>query len=127
MPVDPQYQHTWPVYYRAFVSTSALTVATVLAEAPNAGDVVAIPELYVVGRTEDAFLGNVQLGGYTLVNERGGARLKTETESKNQIGAGGLGVVVVARGNELVLEVTGRDRTRIAWGVYWRAVDFPRP
>ena len=125
MSVDPAMQFSWPIYRHAYSTTTAAQVSTVLAEAPNDGDVVTVPELYVIGRTPDGSRGNIQLGGYTLLNNGGVCEVLMETESNNQIGAGGLAVAVLVVGSELLVRTTGIALTNIRWGLYWRAVDFP--
>ena len=125
MPVSIEHETAFPDYRRAWTTTDDDPVVTVLVDVPNEGDAALIPSIHVIGRIEDGFYGNLQLGGYSVVNVRGTATLQSSNEASPVVGAGGLTATITTEGTEVHLTIVGSDRDTILWGACWRVFDFP--
>ncbi len=125
MAVDLDDETSWPLFRKTLRTTNDTPVVVPIADAPNQGDAVLVPELHVLARSLNGIAGNVTLGGYTVVNDRGTSLRRTGPENEGTIGAGGFTIAVGMSGTELQVTLTGHDRNVTVWSLYWRAIDFP--
>jgi len=121
----PPHECTWPICRAAFITKpGAEPVRTVLAMARTPGDLVALPELFVCGRSPDGKSGASLLGGYMLLNRGSRAELIPQTETRQEWG-GGAGFALDVIGYSLELVTKSYADSPILWSVYWREVAFP--
>lgn len=118
--------YTWPVNRHTFSTANATPVETTIAELGAGGDLIALPLIYVVARTDDAAAGNILNGSYTFVDIEDTPTLITETEKLSLWGGGGLGIALEIQTRELVVVATGIAGD-VEWGLFWRRVGFPPP
>lgn len=127
MPVDESYQETWPVFRRAWKTSADSPITTVLARADSAGYVGLVPELVVMGRTQDGAVGIVLSGAYTLLGRAGSAVSQpSRPEDVQEYGVtGSLAVAVGPVARELHLTCTGLRGVEVSWVAFWRVVESP--
>jgi hypothetical protein len=121
VPVDLDFQNTWPIFYHEITTTDLTPVTLTLSELPNVGDYCQIPECQVTGTTVSApILGFTSLAGFTCSHTGGGLVLRTHFNLTAAFGAGGPTIVYGVTATEVQVTITGLAGTTVEWTVYWR-------
>lgn len=121
MPVDLDFEHSWPVFYREITTADVVPVVVTLSELPSVGDYCMIPEVHVCGATVAAPInGATSLAGFTCSHTGAGLVLR---QHFNTVAGFGIATPTIVYGvtlSEVQVTLVGIALTTVEWTLYWR-------
>jgi len=123
MPVDLDAEFVWPIFRLTYATTDDSPVVTPVASVPTVGDQAMVPELQVIGTSNDGVVGVSLITALAVSRSGAGPLLVSLFSLSDTFGTGAPVPTVSVSGDDIVITTTGLTATNMRWLLYWRLLE----